>query len=143
MRRTMISMLVAATFLFLTGLAQAQQPDATLELSGGSFAAGLGFSWGSGVLTFQGAKYPFKVSGLSVGEVGITRANATGNVYDLKKLEDFNGTYTAAAAGATVGGGAGAFTMKNQNGVVINLVSTTQGLNFKVSVDGMKLTLTK
>jgi hypothetical protein len=44
-------------------------------------------------------------------------------------------------AGATIGGGAGATTIQNQNGVMINLVGTTQGLKFKLSVDGVKMTL--
>ena len=43
--------------------------------------------------------------------------------------------------GATVGGGAGANMMQNQNGVVINLVGTSQGLKFKLSMDGVKMTL--
>jgi hypothetical protein len=33
-------------------------PDATLRLSGGSFAAGIGFSWGKGTLTYKGKDYP-------------------------------------------------------------------------------------
>jgi hypothetical protein len=33
--------------------------------------------------------------------------------------------------------------MRNQNGVVLNLVATTQGLNFKLGVDGIKIELTK
>ena len=35
--------------------------------------------------------------------------------YNLKNLADFDGNYTAVAAGATVGGGASAGTMTNQN----------------------------
>jgi hypothetical protein len=31
--------------------------------------------------------------------------------------------------------------MKNQNGVVIDLVSTTVGANLKLSVEGVKITL--
>ena len=69
----------------------AKKPDATLKLSEGSVGAGIGWSWGKGVLTYKGKTYPFKVEGLSVGELGITKAEATGNVYDLKKLEDFSG----------------------------------------------------
>jgi len=53
---------------------------------------------------------------------------------ELKKLADFNGNYTAAGAGATVGGGAGATIMKNQNGVVIELTSTTQGASLKLAI---------
>jgi hypothetical protein len=31
--------------------------------------------------------------------------------------------------------------MKNQNGVVINLKSTTQGVNFKLAAEGVAITL--
>ena len=78
----------------ITGLARAAtqpqfgQPDATLRLSGGSFAAGIGFSWGSGTLTYKGKDYPVKVNGLSVGKVGITGSSAYGDVYNLKHLRD-------------------------------------------------------
>jgi len=89
----------------------------------------------------MGEEHPFKVSGLSVGDVGITKADAAGSVYHLKQLSDFNGTYVAAAAEATIGGGEGVTTMKNQNGVVINLKSTTQGVNIKLAPEGVKLTL--
>jgi hypothetical protein len=33
--------------------------------------------------------------------------------------------------------------MKNQNGVVIELTSTTQGVNLKLAAEGVKLTLEK
>ena len=64
-------------------------------------------------------------------------------MFDLKKVEDFSGNYTAAGAGATVGGGAGATIMKNQNGVVIELKSTTQGAGLKLAASGIRLTLDK
>jgi hypothetical protein len=121
--------------------AQEEKPDATLTLSKGQVAVGIGWSWGDGVLTFKGKKYPFKVGGLSVVDVGITKGNAVGKVYHLKKLSYLNGTYTGAALEGTVGGGAGLSTMKNQNGVVIQLQSTTQGVNFKLAGEGVKITL--
>jgi hypothetical protein len=124
-------------------VAQDKKPDATLKLSEGSVAAGIGFSWGKGTLTYQGKTHAVKVQGLSVGEVGVTKAEATGEVYNLKKLADFNGNYTAAAAGGTVGGGAGITAMKNQNGVVIELKSTTQGANVKLAAQGINLSVVK
>jgi len=132
-------------FLCLSGLAVAQEKkvDATLTMSEGQVALGIGYSWGKGVLTYDGKEYPFKVSGLSVVDVGITKATSSGKVYNLKKLEDFNGNYTAASAEGTLAGGAGALTMKNQNGVVIDLVSTTRGVNLKLSLEGVKITLEK
>src|SRR5262245_3783404 len=101
-----------------------EKPDATVKLSTGSVAVGTGFSWGGGDLYCQGKKHPFTIDGLSVGDVGVSKATASGNVYHLKDLSDFEGNYTAAAAGATVGGGGSATAMQNQNGVVIKLTST-------------------
>jgi hypothetical protein len=144
MRRLLIGLVAVGSLgALLTGLAGAQtrKPDATLTLSEGSVAAGIGFTWGKGRLSYKGKTYAIKVDGLSVGEVGVTRANARGNVFHLRKLADFPGTYVSGAAEATVGGGAGATVMKNQNGVVIELKSTTQGANIKLGPEGMRLTL--
>jgi hypothetical protein len=145
MKRVTVISAVLAMALILSGLAFAQEkkPDATLKLSEGQVAVGIGWSWGKGVLTYKGKDYPFKVDGLSVGDVGVTKADAVGKVYNLKKMSDFNGTYTSAAAQGTVGGGAGASAMKNQNGVVVELTSTTQGVNLKLAVEGVKFTLEK
>src|SRR4030066_754621 len=119
----------------LAGLALAaekeKEPDATLKLSEGQVAVGIGWSWGKGVLTLKGKDYPFKVGGLSVGDVGITSAEEEGKVYNLKNLEDFNGTYLSAAAEVTGGVGAGATALKNQNGVGIHLFPITKGGNLK------------
>jgi DMSO reductase anchor subunit len=81
-------------------------------------------------------KYPISVEGLSAGSVGVTDVTASGKVYHLAKLADFEGNYTAASAGVTVGGGGSVTTMGNQNGVVINLVSTTQCLKFLLAAGG-------
>ena len=146
MRRMLTAVVAVGSLVsLLTGLAlaQAKKPDATLTLTEGSVALGIGYSWGKGTLSYQGKTYPVKVEGLSVGEVGIQTATATGNVSNLKKLEDFSGNYVAGAAGATVGGGAGVTAMKNQNGVVIELKSTTQGASLKLAAEGLKLTLQK
>src|SRR5262245_48450521 len=99
-----------------------EKPDGTIELLTGSVAAGVGYTWGHGVLTYRGERYPISIEGLSVGDVGISKASASGEVYHLKKLGDFAGTYTAASAGANVGGGASATAMQTQNGVLIKLV---------------------
>jgi hypothetical protein len=143
MRR--ISGILAAAVLGLTmSLAQAAEtPDATIKLSGGSVAAGVGLSWGSGTLSYKGKSYPIKVTGLSVGDVGVTKIEASGRVFDLKKLDDFDGNYTAVAAGATVAGGAAALAMKNQNGVTVKLLSTTQGVKFALGTAGVDMKIEK
>ena len=117
--------------------AENKTPDATLALHAGSVAIGLGVSWGGGTLTFQGKDYPISVTGLSVGAVGASSVEASGKVYNLKNLSDFNGNYTAAMAGGAVAGGGGVVTMKNQNGVMVDLVATTQGVSFALGAAGV------
>ena len=70
-----------------------------MRLSGGSFALGIGFRWGSGTLTYRGKDYPVKVNGLSVGKVGMTGSSAFGEVFNLKHLQDFNGHYDVGGEG--------------------------------------------
>jgi len=139
----------AALSLFgaLTSLSQAAQaqseaaasPDGQLSLSGGSVAAGIGYVWGSGQLDFGGAAHTVNISGLSIIDVGVAKIDARGSVYHLKKLSDFNGVYTTFAAGATIAGGGGVAYLRNQNGVVIRLDSTTEGLRFNLSASGVTL----
>lgn len=142
MRKLGRIVLALAVVALVAGTAIAQEkPDATLVFTGGSVAAGIGYSWGSGTLTYNGKEYPFSVEGLSVGSVGASSVTASGDVYNLKTLDDFNGNYAAATAQATIGGGAGATAMQNQKSVLLKIVSTTQGLDFKFAADGVKITL--
>jgi len=141
MRRMIIgAMVVLGLGLALTVRAAEQAtPDATLELHGGSVAAGIGFSWGGGTLSYKGKQYNISADGFDVGSVGISNISAAGKVYNMKKLEDFNGNYTGVGAGAAAGGGGGAVVMQNQNGVKIELVSTSQGVKLSLAVGGVKM----
>jgi hypothetical protein len=127
----------------MTGFTQAathhSKPAAILRLSGGSFAAGIGFSWGSGTLTYKGKDYPVSVNGLSIGKVGITGSSAYGEVYNLKHLQDFNGHYNAGGAGMTIAGGRNAVAMTNQNGVKVLLGSTSRGLDVTLGGAGVDM----
>jgi hypothetical protein len=142
MRQLMIA-LVLGGLVLMVGPAGAQDwmPAATLELSQGSVAAGIGFSWGRGTLTYGGRQYPVKVLGVSVGEAGFTWGTAKGIVFGLKTLEDFSGTYLAGGAGVTVFGGGEAATMKNQNDVVVEWTTSNVGVNFKLAASGIWLRL--
>ena len=146
MRRKVIGLVVVGALvstLATVAWAQSNSTTGRLELSEGSVAAGIGFSWGKGTLTYQGKKYPVKVEGLSVGEVGVDRATALGKVTNLKKLEDFDGNYLAAGGGATVARGTSVAALKNQNGVKIALKSATKGASLKLAVEGIKLSIDK
>jgi hypothetical protein len=115
--------------------------DATLRLESKSVAVGIGFSWGHGTLRYKGRTSPFKVDGLSVNAVGASVSDATGYVYNLKNLNDFEGTYTAIEAAGTLGGGKGITSMSNGNDVRITLHSTRQGVEAKAAPEGVKFTL--
>jgi hypothetical protein len=116
-----------------------QKPDATLKLSGGSVAAGIGWSWGSGTLTYKGKEYSVKVTGLSLGKVGITGASAVGEVYNLKNLADFDGHYNAGGVGATLAGGQSAIAMTNQNDVKVLLEAQTRGIDLTIAGGGVTM----
>ena len=131
----------------MTGFTQAAShhhsgPDATLRLSGGSFALGIGFRWGSGTLSYKGKDYPVKVNGLSVGKVGITGSSAYGEVFNLKHLQDFNGHYNVGAEGTrgvTIAKGKAGSIMTNQAGVIVRLAATQTGLDVNATGGGVDM----
>jgi hypothetical protein len=148
--RKLMCVVMAGFFLTGGGLAFAKSSpnqglpwDALIEFSGGSVAAGIGFSWGSGKLTQAGKEYQLKIDGLTVGSVGIAKASAWGRVYHLKKVTDISGVYSAIGTGATVGGGGAAIVLQNSKGVVIDLFTTTEGVNFTLGTAGVTIELKK
>jgi hypothetical protein len=54
---------VGALVAALAGVSSAQDKKATLTLSDGSVAAGIGFSWGKGTLAYAGKTYPSRWKG--------------------------------------------------------------------------------
>jgi hypothetical protein len=144
-RSIVVAMLLAAAMLVsMTSrptLAANEKPDATVSFSGASAAAGVGVTWGSGTLRFQGKDYPFKLQGLGVADLGGSSIRGTGDVYNLKRVEDFAGTYAAASAAAAVVQGASETTMENERNVVLRLHSTTKGAQLKAAVEGITIEL--
>ena len=129
----------------LTAFTQAaDKPDATVRISSKSVAAGVGFGWGKGTLTYKGKDYPISVNGLSVGKVGISGASAYGEVYNLKKLQNFNGHYHAGGAGrrgVTLASGQSATAMTNDAGVMVLLSSTQRGVDVNLGGAGVDMKL--
>jgi hypothetical protein len=115
--------------------------EGTVTFSGGAVAIGVGFQWGSGTLTYQNRQYPFRLDGLSVVDIGVTRVTGSGTVHNLYKLADFNGNYVAASAGAALAGGGSVGTLRNQNGVVIDGITTAQGVRLTLAPGGVNIRL--
>lgn len=147
---SLVALALVSNFALTTSASAAESPvaegaipSAYLWLSGGAVAIGIGYSWGHGTLYYSKdqKEHAFKLSGVSVADVGGATITAEGEVYNLTNLSDFNGTYSAVAAGATVVGGASVAYLKNEKGVVIKLHSQNEGLRFNLSADGIKITL--
>lgn len=143
MRRTLTFVLGICVALGVAGRATAEEEraDCTVRLTEKSVAVGIGVSWGRGELKCGAKTYPFKVSGVTVQDVGASETDATGFVYGLRDHRDFEGTYTAVTASATAGAGTGITTMKNQKGVRVTLRATKEGAQLTAGPEGMKVTL--
>jgi hypothetical protein len=116
-------------------------PPPFVELERKSVGAGLGISWGEGTVFFDGAQHAFSVKGLRVGDIGLARMMAEGEVQHLDRLQDFAGTYVAVEAGATAVKGGSAITMRNEHGVVISLRSKTDGVGVMLGAEGFRVEL--
>ena len=120
-------------------LAQDRVPSGKIAFSGGAVAIGVGYSWGSGTLDFKGKKYPFSMDGLSIVDVGAASIEGAGEVYNMTSPQQLAGNYVAAGAGATIAGGGSVVALQNQNGVVIHVHTTQQGLKFNLSASGVSI----
>jgi hypothetical protein len=121
--------------------AEKAKPSGKVAIETKSIAAGVGVSWGDGKLNFKGKEYPFSVDGLSLVDWGISKANATGDVYNLTDVDKFGGTYVAAEAGLTLAGGMGGMVLRNQNGVVMHLRSVSRGAQLQLGTSGLNIKL--
>src|SRR5258706_7020775 len=100
MIRSTFAAIAAACVIALPVAASADEaPDGTIELSGASVAAGVGYTWGKGTLHYEGRSIPVTFKGLSLVSAGADSITASGEVYHLTKLDDFEGNYTAASVG--------------------------------------------
>jgi hypothetical protein len=104
-------------------------------------SAGIGLEWGKGVLTYKGKKYTFKVKGLQLGAVGISKLTAKGEVYNLFELAEFPGQYAAVAAGAAIIKGKEAQDFRNLKNVHIVFKGTAKGLNLNIGPEGFTIAL--
>lgn len=142
MKRITAATLAAACIALVPALGfAADTPDATLELTGGTAGLGVGLQWAKGTLRYQGQAVPVSVKGLSLANVGAGSISASGDVYHLKNLRDFSGNYSAVSAGAALAGGGAVAAMRNDKGVVIKMRSTTQGVDLKLGVDGVAVSV--
>ena len=86
-------------------------------------------SGGAGSLSFRGVQHAFDVGGVGVGGIGLSTIEATGEVYNLRDLSQFPGTYGQARYGFAIGtASAGDLWMQNEAGVIMHLKAKRSGL---------------
>jgi len=84
---------------------------------------------GGGTLDYKGKKYRFTVGGLGIGGFGYSEMEANGEVYDLKKVEDFAGAYAQGRYGVVAGSSdTGELWLQNDQGVSLHLKTHREGL---------------
>src|SRR6476659_647741 len=116
-------------------------PSGTVKMTSKAVAIGVGVTWGDGTLTVGGKTYAFSVDGLGVADLGVSDVTTSGEVFNLKNVADFSGTYLAGEAGAAVVSGPTDTVMKNDKGVVLRLHGTQKGARLTLAAQGVKLTI--
>jgi hypothetical protein len=146
LRRRWITALAAGMILLFTSstiaLGQNSKPSGTVTIHQVQVAfIGSGTS-GGGTLRFRGKNYSFKLGGLGIGGIGVSRIDASGTVYNLNRLQDFNGVYGQARTGWAAGkSGKGEMWLQNTNGVYLRLGAQRKGLSLSLGADGMVIQL--
>ncbi|MFK4486810.1 hypothetical protein [Bradyrhizobium sp. USDA 336] len=120
--------------------ARADTGQVAVVFTKGGFIVGAG--GGEGVLLYRGKKYPFTVSGMSVGlTIGASTTKFTGRALNLKGPASIEGPYAVGGAGGAVAAGAGAVQLQNANGVILQLSGPRVGAEVSAAVGGVTIRL--
>ena len=115
-----------------------QTPDGTIEMHEVQAAYLASGSGGAGVLSFRGVEYPFDVGGAGVGGIGLSTIEATGEVYNLRDLGQFPGTYGQARYGFAIGTASGGdLWLQNEAGVILHMKAKRTGLMLSLGGDAV------
>ena len=130
----------------LLGVASASTPSraetgqVAVIFTKGGLVVGVG--GGQGVLVLRGHKYPFTVSGMSVGfTIGASTTKFVGRALNLKGPASIEGSYSVMGAGGAVAAGAGGVQLQNANGVVLQLSGPKVGAELSAAVGGVTIRL--
>jgi hypothetical protein len=109
-----------------------------------------GVTWGKGTLILHdGSQHGFEVNGLGVTATreAVVSVQATGEVFNLKKLSDFEGTYKATQSTVRTGRSPGQVSLANEHGVLVSLSlsspATTGDVTLTPSPTGISVKLEK
>ena len=133
----------ALSVLLACGLAspsRAETGNVRVVFTKGGFIVGVG--GGSGILHFCGHRYPFRVSGMSVGfTIGASTTEFTGHALNMRSPSDIQGTYSVIGAGGALAAGAGGVQLRNEKGVILQLAGGKVGVEVSAAVGGVSIAL--
>jgi len=95
---------------------------------------------GEGTLVFEGWQYTFSVENMTLSGIGNNPVDLEGTVYNLEKVEDFEGVHKPMKAEFEAGKGLAGLWTKNEKGVVVHIHSTGKDLEMQVHPTGAKVT---
>ncbi len=119
-------------------------PDASIEIEQVRVGVlAVGASVGGGRLHFRGEEHRFTVRGIETGSVGVSSLSARGEVFGLRRLQDFAGRYSEQVAPRNREGAAGPETrwLRNAAGVEIRLRTERSGGQFRFNDAGVTIEL--
>ena len=119
---------------------QSPTPSGKIWIESNSIALAVGVNWGDGRLIFKGKHQLFAVNGLTLVDIGIAKASAIGEVYNLTDISQFEGTYLAGEAGFDLAGG---IAMRNKNGVVLHLRGDSEEALLQLAPSGVTIKFRK
>jgi hypothetical protein len=124
----------------LSTSARAETGRVEIVFTRGGFIIGVG--GGEGVLLLHGRRYPFTVSGMSVGfTIGASTARYAGRALFLRGPASIEGSYSVIGAGGAIAAGAGGVQLRNRNGVVLQLSGPRVGVEVSAAVGGVTIRL--
>ncbi len=137
--RNLVMIILICLLATLTSApARGQDPSGTVMIDEYQLAYIFNGNMGGGKLYFQGNTYDFKIGGVGIGGIGASHIVATGEVYNLNDVSQFAGPYVQGSLGITVTDeGKGHLWLQNNNGVVLRLKSSQQGLGLTSGADGI------
>ena len=143
----MNSVFASITLVLIAGCKSMTQapstpPSATVSIREWSAAYYAQAESGKGTLYYNGVRHHFTISGGGVGGSGAQKVSATGKVFNLNRLSDFNGTYHGIARGLTLIEGQMHAKLTNQNGVTMYLAGQTEGLASSLGAQAFQVNLT-
>ena len=118
-------------------------PDGTIEMHEVQAAYIGSGSGGNGRLVLSRERsIPLTSAGVGVGGIGLSTIEATGEVYNLRDLGQFPGTYGQARYGFAIGtASAGDLWMQNEAGVILHLKAKRTGLMLSLGGDAVVISL--